>query len=142
MGVIAKNTEDHISFSIKVEVDRYVDKNGKERTKEMELRFIDSVKFMSSSLDSLVSNLARGGHKSLGFEDYNDRQRELLIRKGIYPYEDMDSWDRFEETKLPSIENFITTSTCLELAMKTTSTLAPFGENLELEIWENTTTYT
>ena len=50
MGVIAKNTEDYISFSIKVEVDKYMNKNGYERTKEMELRFIDSIKFMSSSL--------------------------------------------------------------------------------------------
>ena len=79
MGVIAKNTEDYISFSIKVEVDKYVYKEGNERTKEMELRFIDSIKFMSSSLDSLVNNLARGGHKFWGFENYNDRQRELLI---------------------------------------------------------------
>ena len=43
MGVIAKNTEDYISFSIKVEVDKYVNKEGNERTKEMELRFIDSI---------------------------------------------------------------------------------------------------
>ena len=60
MNVIAKNTEDYISFSIKVEVDKYVDKEGNERTKEMELRFIDSIKFMSRSLDSPVNNLARG----------------------------------------------------------------------------------
>ena len=33
MGVIAKNVEDYISFSIKVEVDKYVDKNGEETTK-------------------------------------------------------------------------------------------------------------
>ena len=85
MGVIAKNTEDYISFSIKVEVDKYIDKDGNERTKEMELRFIDSIKFVSSSLDSLVNNLARGGHEFWGFESYNRRQRELLIRKGIYP---------------------------------------------------------
>ena len=35
IGVIAKNTEDYISFSIKVEVDRYVDKLREERIKEM-----------------------------------------------------------------------------------------------------------
>ena len=87
MGVIAKNTEDYISFSIKVEVNKYIDENGDERTKEMELRFIDSIKFMSSSLDCLVNNLARGCHKFWGFENYNCNQRELLIRKGIYPYE-------------------------------------------------------
>ena len=102
MGVIAKNVEDCISFSIKVEVDKYVDKEGNERPREIELRFIDSFKFMSSSLDSLVNNLAKGGHKFWGFEEYSDKQRELLIRKGIYPYEYMDSWDRFNETRLPS----------------------------------------
>ena len=64
MGVIAKNVEDYISFSIKVEVDRYVDTYGDERIKEIELRFIDSFKFMSSSLDSLVNNLAKAGHRS------------------------------------------------------------------------------
>ena len=106
MGVIAKNMEDYISFSIKVEVDKYIDKNGNERTKEMELRFIDSIKFMSSNLDSLVNNLAKGGHEFWGFENYNCHQHELLIRKGIYPYEYMNSWDKFKETSLPRIEKF------------------------------------
>ena len=106
IGVIAKNIEDYISFSIKVEVDKYMDKGGNEHIKEMELRFIDSIKFMSSSLDSLVNNLAKGGHEFWGFENYTDRQRELLIRKGIYPYEYMDSWDKFEETSLSRIEKF------------------------------------
>ena len=138
MNVIAKNTEDYISFSIKVEVDKYIDKNGDECTKEMELRFIDSIRFMSSSLDSLVNNLARGGHEFFGFENYSCHQCKLLIRKGIYPYKYMDSWNKFKETSLPSIENFTVISTCL----KTTSTPAPFGENLELELWENTTIYT
>ena len=106
MNVIAKNTEDYISFSIKVEVDKYVDKNDNERVKEMELRFIGSIKFMSSSVDSLVNNLARGGHEFWGFESCNDLQCELLIRKIIYPYEYMDSWDKFKDTRLPSIEKF------------------------------------
>ena len=56
IGVIAKNTENYISFSVKVEVDKFIDKAGKtalnEKSKEIELRFIDSFKFMSSSLDS------------------------------------------------------------------------------------------
>ena len=30
----------------------------------------------------------------------------MLLRKGIYPYEYMDSWERFNETSLPSIEDF------------------------------------
>ena len=79
MGVITKNKEDYISFSIKVEVNKYIDKNGIEKSKEIKLRFIDSFKFMSSSLDSLVNNLARGGGKFFGFEDYNENQYKLLI---------------------------------------------------------------
>ena len=85
MGVIAKNMEDYISFSIRVEVNKYIDKGGNERVKEMELRFIDSIKFMSCSLDSLVNNLARGGHEFFGFKSYNDRQCELLIQKENEP---------------------------------------------------------
>ena len=61
---------------------------------------------MSSSLDSLVNNLAKGGHKFWGFESYNYHQCKLLIRKGIYPYEYMDSWGRFKETSLPPAKHF------------------------------------
>ena len=61
---------------------------------------------MSSSLDSLTTNLVRGGQRLFGFEEYTSKQYELLIKKGTYPYEYMSSWDRFEETKLPSKEAF------------------------------------
>ena len=30
----------------------------------------------------------------------------LLLRKGVYPYEYMDSWERFKETSLPDKEAF------------------------------------
>ena len=106
IGVIAKNTKDYISFSINVEVDKYIDKNGGERSQEITVRFIDSIKFMSSSLDSLVNNLALGGREFFGFENYSNHQRGLLIRKGIYPYECMDNWRRFEETTLPPASSF------------------------------------
>ena len=106
MEVIVKNKEDYISFSIKVPVDSYIDKNGEEKDKVIELRFIDSFKFMSSSLDSLTKNLVRGGKKLFGFEDYSELQYDLLARKGVYPYEYVNSWDRFNETQLPPIDAF------------------------------------
>ena len=93
MEVIAKNKEDYISFSIKVPVEKYIDKNGEEKDKLIELRFIDSFKFMSSSLDSLTKNLVRGGKKLFGFEDYSEMQYGLLTRKEVYPYEYINSWD-------------------------------------------------
>ena len=44
--------------------------------------------------------------KFFGFEDFNEPQYKLLIRKGIYPYEYMDDWDKFAETTLPPKEAF------------------------------------
>ena len=93
MEVIPKHKEDYISFSIKVPVDSYIDKNGKEEDKLIELRFMDSFKFMSSSLDSLTINLVRGGKKLFGFEDYSELQYGLLTRKGVYLYEYINSCD-------------------------------------------------
>ena len=93
MGVIAKNKEDYISFSIKVPVDKYIDKNGEEKDKLIELRFIDSFKFMSSSLDSLTKNLVSCGKKLFCFGGCSDLQYDLLTRKGVYPYEYINSWD-------------------------------------------------
>ena len=110
IGVIAKilkitfHSQDYISFIF--QVDKYVDKNGEEKFKEIELRFIDSFKFMSSSLDSLVNNLAKGNHKFWGFEKFSNNQRELLIKKGIYPYEYMDSWNKFNDLELPNKDMF------------------------------------
>ena len=105
MGVITKN-KDYISFSIKVPIDSYIDKNGAEKDKLIELRFIDGFKFMSSSLDSLTKNLVRGGKKLFGFEDYSELQYDLLTRKGVYPYEYVNSWDQFNETQLSPIDVF------------------------------------
>ena len=90
---------------------------------------------MSSSLDSLVNNLVRGGHEFWGFENYNCHQRELPVRKGIYPYEYMDSWDKFKETSLPNIEKFYSNLNMSGVRDGTTSMHVMFGENLELEIW-------
>ena len=106
MEVITKNKEDYISFSIKVPVDSYIDKDGEEKDKLIELRFIDSFKFMSSSLDSITKNLVSRGKKLFCFEDYSELQYDLLTRKGVYPYEYVNSWDRFNETQLPLIDAF------------------------------------
>ena len=82
-----------------------MDKLGNEKEKLIELRFIDSFKFVSSSLDSLARNLVGSATKLFGFENYLELQYELLTRKGVYPYECMTSWDHFEESLL-SIEAF------------------------------------
>ena len=106
MKVKAKTTQDYITFSVEVTVDKYVDKLGNEKEKLIELRFIDSFKFIVSRLGSLTRNLVGGGRKMFGFENCSEQQYEPLTRKGVYPYEHMTSWDRFEDTELPPTESF------------------------------------
>ena len=106
IGVIAKNKEDYVTFSVKVSVDKYMDKNSEEKDRFMELRFIDSFKFMATNLDSLTRNLVSSCKKLTGFEKYSETQYNLFTRKGIYPYEYMTSWEKFKETKLLPIEAF------------------------------------
>ena len=57
IGVIAEIMEKYISFNVNVEVDKYVDDRGKIKEKKIQLRFINSFRFMASSLDALLSNL-------------------------------------------------------------------------------------
>ncbi len=38
--------------------------------------------------------------------DKNNVDLDLLTDKGVYPYDYMNSWDKFEETELPSKEDF------------------------------------
>ena len=61
---------------------------------------------MSSSLDSLANNLARGGNEFFGFREYSENQYKFLIKKGIYSYEYMTDWDKFKEMKLAPRDAF------------------------------------
>ena len=68
------------------------------------LTFIDSFQFMSSGLDKLASNLPRKAFKYTS-EQYKGKRLDLMTRKGVYPYDFMDSFDKFNE-KLPPKEEF------------------------------------
>ena len=138
---LGKNTEKYITFSAPIK--KGLD-NGKSITHK--IKFIDSFRFMSSSLSNLVDNLSEGLHGDKctdckSYLDYiiikdaqlifrcfqckksykKDFNKELikrfaniyefcnedinkfilLLRKGVYPYEYMNSWERFDETSLP-----------------------------------------
>jgi hypothetical protein len=62
------------------------------------LRFIDSLQFLNSSLEKLINNLATEGKSKFKhlFSDFHTHQ-ELLLRKGIYPYEFMDHPNKMME---------------------------------------------
>ena len=115
------------------------------------IKFIDSFRFMSTSLSKLVDNLSEGLLNNRRIDcksclDYMKNKDEklilrcfsckknyekdfikelierfantynisdndlnkfiLLLRKGVYPYEYMDNWERFNETSLPNKESF------------------------------------
>ena len=153
---LGENTEKYITFSVPIK--KKIENKDLEIT--YKIKFIDSYRFMASSLSKLVDNLSEGIHNNKCFDcgsnlDYIkimtkpsslERKNEklilefiiannviekkinkklikrftstysfcnndlnkfiLLLRKGVYPYEYMDNWERFNETSLPSKESF------------------------------------
>ena len=102
---IPSTEEKYIFFSKKIKVDEYKSR----RTGEMvslyfEIRFINSFKFLQTSLANLVCNLQP--------DDFHNTKEifrenvELLTRKGVYPYDYVSSNEKLSETQLPPKEEF------------------------------------
>ena len=149
-----ENTKKYITFSvpIKKEITKK-DKNGNDKITKIlhKIKFIDSYRFMSTSLSNLVSNLSErlhtdrciDGKSFLNYMTTKDEQlifrcfkckknyeknfnKELiqrfantyefcngdlnkfilLLRNGVYPYEYMGNWEKFNETSFPDKEAF------------------------------------
>ena len=81
---IPNNEEKYISFTKKIIVDTFTNKEGEEIEVKRDLRFIDSFKFLLTGLDKLVANLTDYPEISKFFQD---PQLQLLLRKGVYPYD-------------------------------------------------------
>ncbi|CAB4012236.1 uncharacterized transposon-derived [Paramuricea clavata] len=86
--VIANNMQKYMSFRV-----------GKQ------LVFIDSMQFMSSSLEALVGNLDKSRFKRMQCE-WKGQDLEMLLEKGVYPYEYMSDWSKFKEKCLPGKSAF------------------------------------
>ena len=65
---------------------------------------ITSCKTCKSKESQLVSDLRKKFPSTYKLCNKNSAKFILLLRKGVYPYEYMDSMDRFDETTLPNIE--------------------------------------
>ncbi|XP_055307001.1 uncharacterized protein LOC129572785 [Sitodiplosis mosellana] len=133
MSLIPKNSEHYISFS--KELPDYNDNNinnvfekenghsnfndvtiafdGRKKKEKryrerMKLRFIDSYRFLNCSLAQLAKNLPseKLSITRKQWANLTEQKMGLLTMKGVYPYTYMDSWDKFNETKLPSPEQF------------------------------------
>ena len=68
------------------------------------LAFLDSFQFMSSGLEKLVSNLPRQSFKYTS-KMFKGDKLHIMAKKGVYPDDYMDSFDKFNE-KLPPKEEF------------------------------------
>ena len=105
LNCIPSTEEKYISFSKKIKVDEYKSrKNGEMVSLNFEIRFIDSFKFLQTSLANLVGNLQPDDFHNTS-EIFKDNV-ELLTRKGVYPYDYVSSLERLAETQLPSKEQF------------------------------------
>ena len=102
---IPDNEERYISFTKRIQVGSYTNKKGETTPLHHKIRFIDSYKFMAASLDSLVNNLPKDDFNSVKRE-YKGKNLELLTRKGVYPYDYMDTPEKLKETELPPKEAF------------------------------------
>ena len=84
--VLATSAEKFISFSKKV---------GK-----IKLRFLDSYRFLSESLAKLTMNLTDADLIETR-KLVPPNKLDLVKKKGVFPYEYIDSFTKFQETKLP-----------------------------------------
>ena len=101
---IPSTEEKYISFSKKVKVDEYQNKDGKTISLNFELRFIDSFKFLQTSLANLVANLHPDDF--INTKEIFKDNTNLLTRKGVYPYDYVSSISKFDDTCLPPREEF------------------------------------
>ena len=102
---IPKNEQQYISFSKTIITGQYTNKKGEIKDKTFEIVFKDSLKFMSSSLGALVNNLPKDAFNNL-LKYYSEEQAELLKQKGFYPYEYMDTEEKFKDKELPPRKAF------------------------------------
>ena len=98
LSCIPSTEEKYILFSKKIKVGENLSrKMGKPFPINFEIRFIDSFKFLQTSLANLVSNLQPSDFKNLN--RVIKHNTSLLTRKGVYPYDYVSSIDKIKETK-------------------------------------------
>ena len=87
INVIPSNSERYISFDV-----------GR-------LKFLDSMQFLSHGLNKLAEELSSDQLKYL--KAAYPEHWKLLSKKGIYCSDCMNNMERFDETSLPSKQNFL-----------------------------------
>ena len=104
LDCIPSTEEKYISFSKTIKVGEYKDYSGSSFDIKFEIRFLDSFKFLQTSLANLVSNLSPGDF--INTKHAFKFNTSLLTRKGVYPYDYVSSLEKLSETQLPPKEEF------------------------------------
>ena len=105
LNCIPSTEEKYISFSKKIKVDEYKSREtGEMVSLNFEIRFIDSFKFLQTSLANLVGNLQPDDFHNT--KEIFKENVDLLTRKGVYPYDYVSSIEKLTETQLPPKEEF------------------------------------
>ena len=98
------------------EIDKKISQIDK---KEPENEFIGSIRSMMTSLSQSIDKVSETDKKislielsekfpnTYRFCNRDLNKFSLLLRKGVYPYEYMDSREKFNETELPDKDHFI-----------------------------------
>ena len=105
INCIPINEEKYLTFTKTVRTGQYTNKKGEIKIKTFNIVFKDSLKFMGSSLEALVNNLPKDAFKNL-LKYFTPEEVKLLKQKGFYPYEYMDSEEKFKDTKPPPRKAF------------------------------------
>lgn len=88
--VIPNSSEKYISFS-------------KEIAPRFNIKFVDTFRFMSDSLSKLAENLSEDKSRFREtLKIFSFKALDLVTRKGVFPYEYIDSWSKLNDTYLPS----------------------------------------
>lgn len=93
LDCIAKTSEDYLAFSLVKKSERW------------RIRFIDSCQFLCSSLDNLVKQLPLDGFIAMN-KFIEPEHVRLLTRKGVFPYDYIDGWQKLDEKNIPPIQCF------------------------------------
>ena len=104
LDCIPSTEEKYISFSKTIKVGEFKDCSGSTFPINFEIRFLDSFKFLQTSLANLVSNLSPDDFIST--KHAFKTNTSLLTRKGVYPYDYVSSLEKLSETQLPPKEEF------------------------------------
>ena len=88
------------NFNVDIGIDKYMS-----IIVNRHITFIDSLQFYNSSLDTLASNLNNEDFKYL-VSEFGIDKLEILRRKDAYPYEWVDSYEKFKHPFLPQKKYF------------------------------------